>query len=766
MKLHSLLLLLIVCMSCNNPEKNTLENTHAFVTPKPQELTVQNGSFTIDNNTAIVYTDDETKRIANFFADKIKAYTGIKPKTSNKTVKKNTIVLKPSTTFENDEAYTLNISNNQILMEGSHRGLFYAMESLLQLIPVAPKTASNNITAVTIPALSIKDKPAFSWRGIHLDVSRHFFTVEEIKKQLDVLSLFKINKFHWHLTDDQGWRVEIKKYPKLVVNGIKDNPERKGEEYYTQEDIKEVVAYAKERYIDVVPEIETPGHAVAALAAYPEYACNDTWTYQPRELWGIDYNIFCAGKESVFTFLEDVFEELVPLFPYKYYHVGGDEVPKKRWEKCPLCQKRIKDEGLANEEELQSYFIARVEQILKKHDKEMIGWDEILEGGITPTTNIMSWQGEEGGIKAANAGHDVIMSPTSHAYLNFHQGDYRVEPMAHGGYIPLEKIYNYDPVPEAINEDKRHHILGMQGNHWTEYAYEGKDIEYYAYPRIIALAELTWTGKEKKDYTDFLTRLDELYPVLDHYNINYHIPLPEGPTANGIVFTDSVTLAFHTTHPVKMVYTIDGTSPTAQSPAYKKPITFTENTEINIATVLPTGKISTVRTLHVKKGNLKNAIAEKELAPGLTMTTLKGHFTDASAIKGTFSNPTTIKHIKDANVTYDWGKEIDTTKFRAVSIKGYVDIPEDGVYYFASKQEKVKIADSLIIDPEYTLKRFPLEGTIALKKGLHPIEILYLNNVIKGWASDWNEVEVKYRKANEIEYKTIDSTMIYHMPIK
>ncbi|WP_417444340.1 family 20 glycosylhydrolase [Joostella sp.] len=764
MNLKYLLIFLFACVSCKNSDSQQAINTNSYVTPKPQELIKKEGSFVISNETTFLYSDEKTKAIASFFTDKLKGYTGIDILVSDKEKEQNTIKLSINNALtDNIEGYKLVITKSDITIEAkTNRGLFYGMQSLLQLVPLVSSEDKNTITAASIPAIEVVDEPTFSWRGIHLDVSRHFFSVEEIKKQLDVLALFKINKFHWHLTDDQGWRIEIKKYPELTEKGVRIDGTSDHKEFYTQDQIKDVVAYAQERYIDVIPEIETPGHAVAALSAYPEFACNDDVTYTPRELWGIDYNIFCAGKENVFAFIEDVFNEIIPLFPYEYYHVGGDEAPKKRWESCDLCQQRMKENNLTDEAELQSYFIARVEKILQQHDKKMIGWDEILEGGITPTTNIMSWQGEEGGIKAANAGHDVIMTPTSYSYLNFHQGDYRVEPMAHGGYIPLEKAYNYNPIPEAIKEGNEKHILGMQGNHWTEYAYEGKDIEYYAYPRIIAIAELTWSGEKTKNYEDFLTRLDKLYPILNYYNINYHIPLPEGPTANNIAFTDSVTLDFNTTHPIKMVYTLDGSTPSENSDVYKSPLSFTTDTEINIASVLPTGKVSTVRKLQVKKVNYKEPATVDGLKPGLTLKTIKGHFTDASDVTGTPSNEKVIKNIKDANVTYDWGKEIDTTQFKAAFIDGYVNIPEDGVYYFASKQEKVRIADSLIIDPEYTLKRFPLEGTIALKKGLHKLEILYLNNVIKGWASDWNDVEVTYRKADETAYKAIDSTMIFH----
>ncbi|QLE02307.1 family 20 glycosylhydrolase [Galbibacter sp. BG1] len=764
MKFIYILLSIVTFLGCTPQEKNeTPQIGLNDITPLPQKVMEADGIFSLSEKTAFYFHNEETKQIAVFFKDKILAYTGMSIKLSDEKKDNNVIQFHLEDSLKvNDEGYKLTVDSNKIdVVAKTYRGIFYGMQSVLQLLPIVTKEESK-ITSVEIPNGKIIDEPTYSWRGMHLDVSRHFFSIEEIKKQLDVLALFKINKFHWHLTDDQGWRIEIKKYPALITKGVKTEANSNEKQYYTQNEVKEVVAYAQERFIDVIPEIETPGHAVAALSAYSDLACNKDIIYQPRELWGVDYNIFCAGNEKVFDFIADVYDEIVPLFPYGYYHAGGDEAPKRNWEKCPQCQKRIKVENLKNEAELQSYFMARVEKIIQEHGKIMIGWDEILEGGITPTTNIMSWQGEEGGIKAANAGHDVIMTPLNYSYLNFSQGDYRVEPMAHGGYIPLEKVYNYSPIPAEIDEDKKKHILGMQGNIWTEYAYTGKDIEYYAYPRIIAIAELTWSGEERKDYNNFLTRLDNLYPTLDMYGINYHIPLPEGPTANGIAFTDSLTLTFNTTHPIPMKYTLDGSKPNENSNTYTEPITFASNAQIKIASLLPTGKVSTVRNIDIKKVKLKEAHNITNLAPGLEMKTVDGHFKEASEVTEKPNESTIINTIADANKTFDWGKEIDTTNFRAVFLKGFVEIPEDGVYYFASKQEQVKISDSVIINPNYTLKRFPLEGTIALKKGMHPIEIIYLNNAVKGWASDWNDVEVTFRKANEENYKVIDSTMIFH----
>ncbi len=376
--------------------------------------------------------------------------------------------------------------------------------------------------AGSVPAVEIIDSPRFSWRGMHLDVGRHFFPISFVKRYIDLLAMHKMNRFHWHLTEDQGWRIEIKKYPKLtqigawrsesLVGHYTDEPRKyDGVRYggfYTQDEIREVVAYAAKRFITVVPEIEMPGHSVAALAAYPELACTDG-PFEVEKLWGVHEDVYCAGKESTFAFLQDVLTEVMGLFPSTYIHIGGDECPKTRWKAHDLDQKRIKEENLKDEHELQSYFVKRIERFLSSYNRRLVGWDEILEGGLPPAATVMSWRGFEGGIEAANSGHDVVMTPTSHCYFDYYQSENtESEPLAIGGFLPLSKVYHFEPMPPEIDPEKAHHILGGQGNVWTEYMKTEDKVEYMVLPRMSAMSEVLWTQESDRSYKGFVARLE------------------------------------------------------------------------------------------------------------------------------------------------------------------------------------------------------------------------------------------------------------------
>ena len=386
-----------------------------------------------------------------------------------------------------------------------------------------------------IPGVEIQDEPRYPYRGMMLDVGRYFFPPEFVKRFIDLMALHKMNYFHWHLTEDQGWRIQINKYPRLteigafrdesVVGHLRDKPLKfDGQRYggfYTQEEIREVVEYAKARHITVIPEIEMPGHSLGALASYPELGCTGG-PYEVAKRWGVQDDVYCAGKEETFQFLEDVLTEVMDLFPGKYIHIGGDESPKIRWEECPHCQARIKEEGLKDEHELQSYFIKRIEKFLNENNRKLIGWDEILEGGLAPEATVMSWRGTEGGIKAAKELHDVIMTPTTYCYLDYYQGPREDEPLAIGGFLPLSKVYSYDPTPAELNEIESKHILGVQGNVWTEYIKTAEYAEYMTFPRACAIAEIGWSQKDAKNYEDFLHRLDIHLKRLTIMGVNYH----------------------------------------------------------------------------------------------------------------------------------------------------------------------------------------------------------------------------------------------------
>lgn len=440
--------------------------------------------------------------------------------------RKNEIKLLLSQSDNIKEAYELEIKNNEIVVSASNSaGIFYGIQSLQQLLIIADNGK--------LPEMKIMDSPRFEWRGMHLDCSRHFFTVEEVKKYLDYMSMYKMNNFHWHLTEDQGWRIEIKAFPRLTeigawregtMVGKYDNQEYDNIRYggfYTQEEIKEVVEYAQERHINVVPEIEMPGHSLAALAAYPHLSCTGG-PFKVARGWGVFEDVYCAGNEEVFEFLEAVMDEVLALFPSEYIHIGGDESPKKRWKNCEKCQKRIIEEGLEDEHQLQSYFIQRMERYLNAKGRKIIGWDEILEGGLAPNATVMSWRGTEGGIAAAKQSHFVVMSPGSPCYFDHYQVEnIENEPLAIGGYNPLHKVYAYEPIPDALNPSESGFILGAQGNVWTEYMKTFSQVEYMAIPRMLALSEVLWSQVEDKNYEDFLNRLKINTKILDRMEVNY-----------------------------------------------------------------------------------------------------------------------------------------------------------------------------------------------------------------------------------------------------
>ncbi|MFT5085797.1 MAG: hexosaminidase [Candidatus Latescibacterota bacterium] len=418
-----------------------------------------------------------------------------------------------------EEGYRLSVQTDGVRVEAAAQaGLFYGVQTLRQLLPAGAKAAG----AIELPCVQIEDAPRFAWRGLHLDVCRHFFGIDFIKRYLDWMAQYKYNVFHWHLTEDQGWRLAVPKYPKLADISAwrteKDGTRHGG--FYTREQVSEVVEYARRLHIAVVPEIELPGHAQAAVAAYPEYACA-SGPFAVVNEWGVFDEVFCAGNDATFSFLEDVFEEVLSLFPGDYVHIGGDECPKTRWKECPKCQQRMRDEGLKNEEELQSYFVRYFATWLAARGKKPIGWDEILEGGLAKEAAVMSWRGEEGGIEAANAGHDVVMVPESHVYFDRKHYDAEDEP-GRLSVSTLENTYSYEPVPAELVGEKAKHVLGSQGNMWTEGTVEDDEVANMVYPRACALAEVVWSPKEARDWDDFKGRLKAHGARLEAMGIAYY----------------------------------------------------------------------------------------------------------------------------------------------------------------------------------------------------------------------------------------------------
>ena len=506
--------------------QNSSGNASGII-PKPVSLKTNNGTFRIDRNTVIV-ADEGNRDAADFFNKYLEDYYGFNLNTAE-SAQKNYIRFS-SRTFvkapENKEHYTFTSTSKGVDITGdSYDGTFRGTQTLIQLLPPA------KATSLSIPQVSIDDQPRLGYRGLMLDVGRHFFGVDYVKRFIDYIALHKMNTFHWHLTEDQGWRIEITKYPKLTEVGAyrdgtiighhpgtgNDNIRYGG--FYTQEEIKDVLEYAKKRHITVVPEIEMPGHAGAALASYSYLGCTGG-PYEVSQTWGVHKDVYCAGNDSVFTFLEGVLDEVMELFPSEYIHIGGDECPKDAWKVCPKCQKRIKELGLKDEHELQSYFIQRIEKYVNSKGKKIIGWDEILEGGLAPNATVMSWRGEKGGIEAAKQDHDVIMTPTTYVYFDYAQQK-NEDSLVIGGYLPIEKVYGYEPVPQVLNDAQKKRILGGQANVWTEYMSNPRKVEYMIFPRVAALSEVLWSPAKSRNWDDFKKRLPLQLKRYDLWGTNY-----------------------------------------------------------------------------------------------------------------------------------------------------------------------------------------------------------------------------------------------------
>lgn len=572
----------------------------SVIIPQPVSLQFTSGNFIIDNSTSLKFnkTDKTLQEAASFFKSAIKDISGIQ--LADNIIKNKIIELKLISNAElGDEGYLLRILPTSIEIAANKKaGIIYGMQSLFQTLPAIRTNAT-----LSIPCMNVKDYPRFKWRGMHLDVSRHFFAPEVIKEYINLMASYKMNTFHWHLVDDQGWRIEIKKYPMLTKTGAwrvdqndkiwSSRPQAKEGEtanycgYYTQEQIKDIIKYAADRNVTIVPEIEMPGHVASAIASYPALSC----TQQPQlSLTGGNYtnmsSNYCAGNDSVFTFLQNVLTEVIDLFPSKYIHIGGDEVDKNPWKKCARCQARIKAEGLKNEDELQSYFIKRIEKFVVSKNRKMIGWDEILEGGLAPEAAVMSWRGEAGGIEAAKMNHNVVMTPGNPLYFDHYQAGPEGEPIAIGGMNTLRKVYDYDPIPKELNEAQAKFVLGAQANLWTEYITTAEQVEYMVLPRMLALAEVVWSPKQNKNWQSFNQRLQTQFKGFDQRGLHYSKgnftvnikPVSENGKLSVALSTEAIN--------GEIYYTTDGSIPTKESTKYESPFSITTSAIIKAITVI------------------------------------------------------------------------------------------------------------------------------------------------------------------------------------
>ena len=611
MKHSNYLLFLIISLffSC---KQETIQLKEIGIIPKPLFQEMNKGVFVLDENIRFI-SDTELNQVSNYLKLYIEENYQVSF-TPQKESKK--IVFTSNDSISNEEGYELKIGENSILIASKNsKGAFYAVQSLLQLMPI-----KSNGLAIAIPCLELQDEPQFKYRGMHLDVGRHFFSVDFIKKYIDLMARLKMNTFHWHLTEDQGWRIEIKKYPKLqeiaafrnetLVGHYNNQPHQfDGKKYggfYTQEQIKEVVAYANTRQVTIIPEIEMPGHSQAAIAAYPALGCTGEQA-EVATKWGVFDEVYCP-KESTFKFLEDVIDEVLTLFPGKYIHIGGDEAPKTNWKKCAHCQRLIKEKGLKDEHGLQSYFIARMEKYINSKGKQIIGWDEILEGGLAPNATVMSWRGTSGAIEAAKEGHDVILTPGSHCYFDHYQSEDENEPLAIGGFLPLEKVYHFNPIPKELTEEESKYVLGAQGNVWTEYMKTEKQVEYMAFPRAVALSEVVWSSPENKNYSDFINRLEQYQKRLDQLDVNYanHMYSVKGELKNT---EGNVTYQLNATSSSYPIYY--ATDKSAPSKLYVNPIPVDSSMTIK-AVILDSNAIA-LGAIFQQKINLHKGVGAKIL---------------------------------------------------------------------------------------------------------------------------------------------------------
>jgi hexosaminidase len=734
----SVLLILLFFVSVSASAQDNDPNMG--IIPAPVSVKKSSGEFVLSQKTNLL-ADSVNNKAVTYFADYLqhKLMLHVEAKANNGQATPNSIVFTDKGT-ENlpDQGYRLTITPQQVIIAAKGAGLFYGVQTLLQLIP-AERTAS-----IKLPCAQIEDYPRFGYRGLMLDVCRHFFSVEFVKKTIDLMAYYKLNNFHWHLTDDQGWRIEIKKYPRLTEIGSQraqtvignyhdrtpqqfDNTPHGG--FYTQDQIRDVIKYAADRYINIVPEIEMPGHSMAALAAYPELSCDPGKTYKVYETWGVVKDVYCPSDKT-FDFLEDVLTEVMDLFPSKFIHIGGDEVPKDAWKNSAFCQKLIKKLKLKNEEELQSYFIQRIEKFVNSKGRSIIGWDEILEGGLSPNATVMSWRGEAGGIAAARQGHNVVMTPGSAGlYLDHSQGKTN-EPLSIGGYFPLQKTYSYNPTPDVLNAEQQKHVIGVQANLWTEYISTEAKAEYMLYPRLLALSEIAWTPLANKNFKDFSEiRLPAQLAWLDKNDYDYHVPTAIGTTQDTIVFGSQ--LSVNLKAPVtgaKIFYTIDGYTPRETDLQYHMPMNYDvpqdQYRDLQTIVITPSGKISPVTHMVMYNKAPLAPVAYQGSSSGLKYQLLQGTFDNTNQFKSAA--------IVDSGVVKNFNTSVLRRNNPAFGViySGFIRIDADGLYKFSIRSDDgsmLTIDDQPVVNNDGKHPIAEQGGAVALQKGYHKFTLKYFD---------------------------------------
>ncbi|AQT67026.1 Beta-hexosaminidase [Anaerohalosphaera lusitana] len=728
------------------------------IIPKPVEMTVGGGEFELTENTKIL-VEDATQQVGDYLAETFEPATGFdltvkKPGWFES--KKNIIELTISDEISvGDEGYHLDVTPEKITVQGSDpAGVFYGCQTILQLLPaqVYSRTEVKG-TEWTVPEILVLDEPRFEWRGMHLDVCRHFMPLDFVKQYIDYIAMHKMNTFHWHLTEDQGWRIEIEQYPKLTeISAWRKGPNGgKYGGYYTQDQIREVVEYAKQRFVTVVPEIEMPGHSVAALAAYPELSCTGG-PFEVRTEWGVSRDVYCAGNEKTFEFLQNVLDEVIELFPSEYVHIGGDECPKVRWQNCPKCQKRIAEENLEDEHELQSYFIKRMEKYLAGKGKRLIGWDEILEGGLAPNATVMSWRGMGGGIAAAKSGHDCVMAPVSPTYFDARNSDSEYEPAAIG-YTPntLGKVYAYDPVPQQLTDEQAEHILGSQAQVWTEYIETPEHVEYMVLPRMSALAEVVWSPKKSKDWPGYQQRLAKQYLRYGAMNANYWAPIPKGLQEKNAFMQNGQLRLEEPVEGAVIRYTTNGKVPKADAQVYTEPVEITEDCTVIARTFMPDGKASVPVVGEYKKVTPHESVSVKNPKRGVKFSYYEGNFDKLPD----FEKLEPAKKGVQPGLTLP--DDVRENSF-AVKLQGFLKVRFFGEYTFYTTSDdgsKLYIGDQLVVDNGGLHGSQEKAGTVFLKPGYHPITVTYFE------AGGAHSLDVKWQ-GPVIKKRNIPANVLFH----
>ena len=713
------------------------------IIPAPVFVKKTPGEFVLSQQT-IILADTMTNKAVVFLTDYLKNKAMLRMQLKANVPANNAASSLVLTSAGTDSlpvnGYRLTITPQKIIIAGKGAGLFYGIQTLIQLMPAERPAVAK------LPCVQIEDYPRFGYRGLMLDVSRHFFSVEFVKKYIDLLAAYKLNTFHWHLTDDQGWRIEIKKYPRLtsigsrraqtLIGGYYDRTPQQFDNtpygsYYTQDEIRDVVKYAADRYINIVPEIEMPGHSLAALAAYPELGCDSTKIYKVAETWGVFTDVYCPS-EKTFAFLEDVLTEVIDLFPSKYIHIGGDEVPKDAWKQSAFCQALIKKLNLKDENELQSYFTQRIEKFVNSKGRSIIGWDEILEGGLSPHATVMSWRGEEGGIAAAQQNHDVVMTPIN-------QGMYISTPEEklkdHAGqYVTLQKTYSYNPTPAALTPEQQKYIIGVQACMWAENLNSELKAEHLLLPRMLAMAEVGWTQLANKNYDDFADiRLPRHLAMFDKAGLEYYVPGAIG-TKDTIMFGDHLNVNLKpSVTGAKVYYTIDGTTPDKISIEYTTPITYNipvdQYRELKAIVITPSGNRSQVtRAIAYNNAPLK-AVVYNGSGMGLKYKLFKGNFNNIAEL--------------DNAVVIDSGivQDLDVSVFKqkspqfGVIYTGFFRVSADGDYGFSTLSANgsvLMIDDQIVVDNDGKHRLYEQGGVVPLQKGFHKLTLKYFNTAGKG----------------------------------